>query len=167
MGISAHVVSGDGTVAVEAVALELGIPLEHVASRQKPEDKQNYIRRLKDAGKIVLFCGDGTNDAVAVTEAHVGVQIESSSDVTRATADVVLLGNLKGIPTLLDISKAAFHRILFNFLWAALYNVFAILLAGGAFVYVRIPPAYAGLGELVSVLPVVITAATLLQKKSA
>lgn len=165
--ISVHVVSGDGTVAVEAVALELGIPLEHVASRQKPEDKQNYIRRLKDAGKIVLFCGDGTNDAVAVTEAHVGVQIESSSDVTRATADVVLLGNLKGIPTLLDISKAAFHRILFNFLWAALYNVFAILLAGGAFVYVRIPPAYAGLGELVSVLPVVITAATLLQKKSA
>ncbi|KAG9516571.1 heavy metal translocatin [Aureobasidium pullulans] len=165
--ISVHVVSGDGTVAVEAVASELGIPLEHVASRQKPEDKQNYIRRLKDAGKTVLFCGDGTNDAVAVAEAHVGVQIESSSDVTRATADVILLGDLKGVPILLDISKAAFHRILFNFLWAALYNVFAILLASGAFVYFRIPPAYAGLGELVSVLPVVITAATLLMKKFA
>lgn len=163
--INVHVVSGDGTKAVEAVASDLGIPVTQVASKQTPEGKQNYIRRLKEAGKVVLFCGDGTNDAVAVTEAAVGVQIESSSDVTRATADVVLLGNLKGVSQLLDISKAAFHRIMFNFFWAALYNVFAILLAGGAFVRVRIPPAYAGLGELVSVVPVVLTAATLLNKK--
>jgi len=163
--INVHVVSGDGTKAVEAVASELEIPASQAASRQSPEGKQHYIRRLKEAGKVVLFCGDGTNDAVAVTEAAVGVQIESSSDVTRATADVVLLGNLKGVLQLIDISKAAFHRIMFNFFWAALYNVFAILLAGGAFVRVRIPPAYAGLGELVSVVPVVLTAATLLNKK--
>lgn len=163
--INVHIVSGDGTKAVEAVASDLGIPVTQVASKQNPEGKQNYIRRLKEAGKVVLFCGDGTNDAVAVTEAAVGVQVESSSDVTRATADVVLLGNLKGVPQLLDISRAAFHRIMFNFLWAALYNVFAILLAGGAFVRVRIPPAYAGLGELVSVVPVVLTASTLLNKK--
>ena len=163
--INVHVVSGDGPKAVETVASELGIPASQAASRQSPEGKQNYIRRLKDAGKIVLFCGDGTNDAVAVTEATIGVQIESSSDVTRATADVVLLGNLKGVLQLVDISKAAFHRIMFNFLWAALYNVFAILLAGGAFVLVRIPPAYAGLGELISVVPVVLTAATLLNKR--
>lgn len=77
---------------------------------------------------------------------------------------MILLGNLNGVLQLLDISKAAFHRIMFNFLWAALYNVFAILLAGGAFVRVRIPPAYAGLGELVSVVPVILTAATLLKK---
>lgn len=163
--INVHIVSGDGTKAVEAVASDLGIPATQVASKQSPEGKQNYIRRLKEAGKVVLFCGDGTNDAVAVTEAAVGVQIESSSDVTRATADVVLLGNLKGVPQLLDISRAAFHRIMFNFLWAALYNVFAILLASGAFVRFRIPPAYAGLGELVSVVPVVLTASTLLTKK--
>lgn len=162
--IHVHIVSGDGKKAVEAVASDLGIPPSQNASKQSPEGKQNYIRRLKEAGKVVLFCGDGTNDAVAVTEATVGVQIESSSDVTRATADVVLLGNLNGVLQLIDISKAAFHRIMFNFLWAALYNIFAILLAGGAFVRVRIPPAYAGLGELVSVVPVILTAATLLKK---
>lgn len=163
--INVHIVSGDGPRAVEAVASELEVPASQAVSRQSPEGKQSYIRRLQDAGKVVLFCGDGTNDAVAVTEAAVGVQIESSSGVTRATADVVLLGNLKGVLQLVDISRAAFHRIMFNFVWAALYNVFAILLAGGAFVLVRIPPAYAGLGELVSVLPVVLTAATLLHKK--
>lgn len=163
--VEVHIVSGDGTAAVEAVATDLDIPSTNIASRQSPEGKQMYIRRLKQAGKVVLFCGDGTNDAVAVTEAAVGVQIESSSDVTRATADVVLLGDLRGVLDLLDISKAAFHRILFNFLWAALYNVFAILLASGAFVTFRVPPAYAGLGEIVSVVPVVLTAATLLMKQ--
>jgi len=101
--INVHVVSGDGTKAVEAVASDLGIPATQVASKQTPEGKQAYIRRLQETGKVVLFCGDGTNDAVAITEAAVGVQVESSSDVTRATADVVLLGNLKGVP-LLSIS---------------------------------------------------------------
>ena len=45
-----------------------------------------------------------------------------------------------------------------NFAWSAVYNVGAILLAAGAFVKVRLDPAYAGLGELVSVLPVVLFA---------
>jgi len=45
---------------------------------------------------------------------------------------------------LIDISEAAFHRIKFNFFWAAMYNLFAILLAGGAFVRVRSPLHHAG-----------------------
>ena len=38
------------------------------------------------------------------------------------------------------------------------YNLFARLLAAGAFVNARIPPQYAGLGEIVSVLPVILIA---------
>ena len=117
-------------------------------------------------GKVTLFRGDGTNDAVAVAQANVGVQIESSSEVTRATADMGLLSNLEGVVNLLDASKAAFRRVIFNFVWSAVYNVFAILFAGGAFVKVRIPPAYAGLGENVSVLPVVVAALTMPKVKS-
>ena len=45
-----------------------------------------------------------------------------------------------------------------NFGWSAVYNLVAILFAAGAFVNVRLPPAYAGLGEIVSVLPVVLVA---------
>ena len=113
-----------------------------------------------------MFCGDGTHDAVAVAQANVGVQIESSSEVTRATVDVVFLSNLEGVVNLLDVSKAASRRVIFNFVWSAVYNVFAILLAGGAFVKVRIPPAYAGLSEIVSVLPVVVAALTMPKLKS-
>jgi heavy metal translocating P-type ATPase len=158
--IAVHLVSGDARGVVEAVAADINIPLENVAAERTPVQKQEYIRELMDAGKITLFCGDGTNDAVAVAQANVGVQIESSSDVTRATADVILLRNLDGVVNLLDVSKAAFRRITFNFVWSAVYNVLAILLAAGAFVKFRIPPAYAGLGEIVSVLPVIIVALT-------
>ncbi|KIW70291.1 copper-translocating P-type ATPase [Phialophora macrospora] len=158
--IAVHIVSGDARRVVESVATEIGVPRENVAAERTPAQKQEYVRQLMEAGKITLFCGDGTNDAVAVAQAHVGVQIESSSDVTRATADVVLLHNLDGVVSLLDVSKAAFRRITFNFIWSAVYNVLAILLAAGAFVKFRIPPAYAGLGEMVSVLPVIIAALT-------
>jgi Cd2+-exporting ATPase len=157
--IAVHIVSGDAPNAVNDVANSLGI--EHVAAQRTPAQKQDYVRALMDEGKTVLFCGDGTNDAVAVAQAHVGVQMESSSDVTRATADVVLLGSLEGVVQLLDVSKAAFRRIVFNFVWSAVYNFFAIILAGGATVKFRIPPAYAGLGEIVSVLPVIAVALTM------
>lgn len=159
--ITVHIVSGDNTNVVRNVAASLNIDFENVAAERSPAQKQEYVQALMNNGKFTLFCGDGTNDAVAVAQADVGVQIEASSDVTRGTADVVLLGNLNGVISLLDVSKAAYRRILFNFGWSATYNVLAILLAGGAFVRIRIPPAFAGLGEIVSIAPVVIAALTM------
>ncbi|KAG8624142.1 hypothetical protein KVT40_009118 [Elsinoe batatas] len=163
--ITCHIVSGDGPQVVRDVANSVGVPTALAMSRHKPADKQAYVQSLMDAGKHVLFCGDGTNDAIAVAQANVGVQIGNTSDVTKATASVVLLGGLDGVLVLLDVSKRSFRRIVFNFVWSAVYNVFAILLAAGAFVRVRIPPAYAGLGEIVSVLPVIVAAMTLQRTK--
>lgn len=163
--IKCHIVSGDGPRVVEDIAQAVGIPVSNIASPRKPAEKQEYVKALMSSGRVVLFCGDGTNDAVAVAQANVGVQIGAASDVTRATADVVLLGGLDGVPALLELSKRSFRRIAFNFVWSAIYNVFAILLAGGAFVKVRIPPAYAGLGEIVSVSPVIAAAVSLAWQK--
>lgn len=160
--IVCHIASGDGAKVVENVARMVGISPHNIISRQTPSSKREYVKNLIDQGKTVLFCGDGTNDAVAVAQAHIGVQIGSTSDITRATADVVLTSGLDGIPALLEISKQAFLRVILNFLWSAVYNLFAILLAAGAFVKVRIPPAYAGLGEMVSVLPVVLLAMSMM-----
>ncbi|KAL6714214.1 hypothetical protein ACLMJK_008709 [Lecanora helva] len=161
--ITCHLVSGDGAKVVENVAREAGIDQCNVASCQTPYNKKQYVKQLMDQGRTVLFCGDGTNDAVAVAQAHVGAQIGARSDITKATAGVVLMGGLEGIPALLDISRQAYKRIIFNFVWSGVYNSFAILLAAGAFVKVRIPPAYAGLGEIISVLPLVLVAMTLVR----
>ncbi|KAJ9493709.1 hypothetical protein H2202_010831 [Exophiala xenobiotica] len=158
--IAISIVSGDDTGAVEAVATKLGIPASHVRSRCTPGDKQVYLKNLMtDEKKVVIFCGDGTNDAVALAQADIGVHMNSGSDVAQTAADVVLVRPyLGGILVLLDLSKAALHRIFFNFAWSFVYNLFAILLAAGAFVDVRIPPQYAGLGEIVSVVPVILIA---------
>ncbi|KAK0392674.1 hypothetical protein NLU13_2169 [Sarocladium strictum] len=167
-GITVHLVSGDRPQAVEAVAKAVGINTSCAVGSHTPEEKRDYVARLMDEGKYVLFCGDGTNDAVAVAQANVGVQISepgSASAVTQSAADVILLSGLPGLPLLLDVSRAAFRRIVFNFVWSATYNVLAILLAGGAFVKIRIAPAYAGAGEMVSILPVIVAAMTMLLVK--
>lgn len=160
-GILVHMISGDGEGPTASTAHALNIPKSRTRWRLKPLDKQRYVHSLQHSGKVVLFVGDGTNDSVALKQADVGVHINhsSGSDVAKSASDVVLMTTqLQNILILLDISKAAYRRIMGNFAWSACYNFVAILAASGAFVRVRIEPAYAGLGELVSVLPVVLIA---------
>ncbi|KAF9869860.1 copper-translocating P-type ATPase [Colletotrichum karsti] len=171
-GISVHVLSGDDDGAVRTVTSQLGICESNVRSRCTPKDKQEYIQRLLDTpsldnnGKqkkpVVLFCGDGTNDSVALAQATIGVHMNEGTDVAKSAADVVLMRpSLAGILTAIAISKKAINRITFNFGWSFVYNLFAILLGSGAFVKARIPPEFAGLGELASVLPVIAAAVLL------
>jgi Cu2+-exporting ATPase len=172
--INVHLVSGDEGLAVAEVARTLGITPDYVAAHQTPPEKRDYVKRLIDGStfapaskakarkRTVLFCGDGTNDAIAIAQADIGVQIGSSSDLTRASADVILLShNLDSLLQFLDISHGAYWRIVTNFIWALVYNLGAVVLASGAAVTVRIPPTYAGLGEIVSVVPVILVALTL------
>ncbi|KAF2749830.1 heavy metal translocatin [Sporormia fimetaria CBS 119925] len=158
-GIRVHMISGDGEGAVDQIAHLLEIPKIQTRWRYKPEDKQRYIHELQKEGKTVCFCGDGTNDSAALKQADVGVHMNSGSDAAKSASDVVLMKTyLHNILILLDISRAAYRRIIANFSWSAIYNVLAITMASGAFIKVRIEPAYAGLGELVSVLPVILIA---------
>ena len=157
--IAISIVSGDHPIAVNSIAAKIGISPENVRSQCLPADKQRYVANLSKNGATVLFLGDGTNDSPALAQADIGVHIGEGTDVARSAADIVLMRpSLAAIPVFLDIAKAAHRRIVLNFAWSFVYNLFAILLAGGAFVRARIPPAYAGLGEVVSVVPVVLIA---------
>ena len=157
--IAISILSGDDDGAVQSIAAQLDIPSEFVRSKCTPSEKQQYIKNLLDNEEIVLFCGDGTNDALALAQATIGVHMNEGTDMAQSAADAILMRPyLSGILTLIELSKAAYRRIMFNFAWATVYNVFAILLAAGAFVNARIPPQYAGLGEIVSVLPVILVA---------
>lgn len=163
-GVSVHVVSGDDDGAVQSLASKLSIPGGKVRSRSSPADKKDYIQTLLATGvdrkkPVVIFCGDGTNDAVALAQATIGVHMNEGTDVAQSAADVVLMRPcLAGILTMMDASRKSVNRIKFNFIWSFVYNTFAVLLAAGAFVNTRIPPEFAGLGELVSVLPVIASA---------
>lgn len=169
--ITVHMISGDSQGSVNSIAHELNIPKRYTKSRCRPEGKQKYIQDLqesflKNKNRIVLFVGDGTNDSVALKQADVGAHMHSphsSSDVAKQAADVVFMTErLADVLIMLDISQGAYRRIVANFVWSAVYNLGAVLLAAGAFAgiksggrAVKISPQWAGLGELVSVLPVV------------
>ncbi|KAI4951288.1 hypothetical protein J4E91_003997 [Alternaria rosae] len=172
-GINVHILSGDDDGAVKAIAAQLNVSEHTVRSRCSPADKQTYIKDLlvapsttpstgKSRKPIVMFVGDGTNDAVALAQATVGVHVSSGTDIAQSAADVVLVRpSLSGVLTIINVSRKAIHRVAFNFGWSFVYNTFAVLLGAGAFVHARIPPEFAGLGELVSVLPVVLAAVLL------
>ncbi|CAI7160722.1 CFC_collapsed_G0004790.mRNA.1.CDS.1 [Saccharomyces cerevisiae] len=147
-GISLHILSGDDDGAVRSMAARLGIGSSNIRSHATPAEKSEYIKDIVEGRNcdsssqskrpVVVFCGDGTNDAIGLTQATIGVHINEGSEVAKLAADVVM--------------------VKLNFLWSFTYNLFAILLAAGAFVDFHIPPEYAGLGELVSILPVIFVA---------
>ena len=91
MRLRTVLLTGDTRAVAQAVGASLGI--SEVESDLLPDEKQARIRALKTNGCTVAMIGDGVNDAPALTEADVGVAMGSGTDVTRESADVVLLGN--------------------------------------------------------------------------
>ena len=69
--VQVSIVSGDNEEAVKCVAGLLDIPESHLRFRCSPADKQAYVREMLVPEKsVVMFCGDGTNDAVALSSQH-------------------------------------------------------------------------------------------------
>ncbi|EKG11865.1 ATPase P-type K/Mg/Cd/Cu/Zn/Na/Ca/Na/H-transporter [Macrophomina phaseolina MS6] len=177
--ISISIVSGDDARSVERCANILNIPSSLALSRCSPADKAAYVSSLQTAEPtaVVMFVGDGTNDAVALTQSSIGVSVAGGTDIAKGAADIVFSRpDLRGLPVAMALSTRAMRRVKFNFAWAVAYNVFAVLLAAGAFVWVktgskdeggglRIPPQFAALGEVASVLPVVLIAFSLVFAK--
>ena len=96
-GIRTVMMTGDHPVTAEAIAREMGLlregesPEGLVYARVTPEDKLRIVRELKAKGEIVAMTGDGTNDAPALKEAHVGIAMGIAGvEVTREAADMVL-----------------------------------------------------------------------------
>ncbi|KAI9801956.1 MAG: hypothetical protein M1825_003011 [Sarcosagium campestre] len=161
-GIKVHIISGDEENATQAVAALMNVDVRNVRGRCSPGAKKEYVERLmasRPKPPTVAFIGDGTNDAPALAQASIGIHVNDGTEVAKSASNVVFLtAELEGILVLMNLSRAVMHRIIFNFVWSFVYNSLSILMAAGAFVHVRVPPAYAGLGELVSVLPVIVVA---------
>jgi K+-transporting ATPase ATPase B chain len=54
-----------------------------------PETKLNLIRDEQTRGKLVAMCGDGTNDAPALAQAHVGVAMDTGTMAAREVGNMV------------------------------------------------------------------------------
>lgn len=151
------ILSGDNAGAVERFARSINLPILDVRAACSPADKAEFIASLQKEGRRVAFVGDGTNDGPALAQANLSLSIGSGSVVAIAASSAVVLGTdlRRSVVGALDLATHARQHTVAALAWCCLYFVFAILLASGAFVRFRIEPQWAGLGELVSVLPVV------------
>jgi Cu+-exporting ATPase len=130
LGISVHMLTGDGRATAATVARQVGI--DHLVAEVLPEHKAGEIRRLqKDFGTVAMV-GDGINDAPALAQADVGVAVGSGADVAIESADVVLMrSDLIGVADAVDLSRAVMHNVRQNLGFAFGYNALCIPVAAG------------------------------------
>ncbi|WVQ73134.1 hypothetical protein IAR50_002698 [Cryptococcus sp. DSM 104548] len=149
-GIAVNMLSGDNETTARAVGKMVGLAENEVKGGVGPEGKAETIRifqageganeklegkRKEDGRKdVVMFVGDGLNDAVALAAADVSVAMGHGSQATLASADFVLLSScLTSLPSLLHISRKVVNRQKLNLGWAIIFNVVCLPFAAGVF----------------------------------
>ncbi|MGH3206904.1 MAG: heavy metal translocating P-type ATPase [Trebonia sp.] len=129
-GIEVIMITGDAPAVAESVGNQLGI--DRVFAGVRPEDKAATVKALQVEGKTVAMVGDGVNDAPALAQADVGIAIGAGTDVAIASAGVILASDdPRSVLSVIDLSKASYHKMKQNLWWAAGYNLISVPLAAG------------------------------------
>jgi P-type Cu+ transporter len=130
MGLRLVMLTGDQEKTARAIAEQAGI--KEVISEVLPEKKADVIKDLQKKGLKVSMVGDGINDAPALARADVGIAMGTGIDIAIESGDIVIMkGNLDGVITALDLSRAVMRNIRQNLFWAFAYNVVGIPVAAG------------------------------------
>ena len=111
---------------MDVVSGELGLTEAH--GNMLPEDKAEYVKKMKAEGRIVAFVGDGINDSPSLALADVGIAMGTGTDVAIETSDIVLMNSdFNRLPHALGLTKATARNMVQNIVIAV--GVVFILLA--------------------------------------
>ena len=119
--------TGDSERTAAAIAKQVGV--DQFYAEVLPEDKANFVRQEKAAGRKVIMIGDGVNDTPALSEADVGIAINTGAAIAREIADVTIASeDLFELVTLRKISQALMGRIQRNYRFIVGFNLMLIVL---------------------------------------
>ena len=132
-GMKLTLLSGDRLQTAQAIADRLG-GMEVIAD-VLPEDKDRVISELQQNKRKVAMVGDGVNDAPALVRADVGIALGSGTDVSIASADIVLMSSeLHKVHQASQLSRRTLRTIRQNIGISITYNLIMVPLAMSAFV---------------------------------
>ncbi|HOF20845.1 MAG TPA: heavy metal translocating P-type ATPase [Bacteroidales bacterium] len=130
MGIEVHMVTGDNRHAAAVMAAEAGI--DSYLAEALPQDKDDFILRLQEQGKVTAMAGDGINDSQALARSDVSIAMGKGSDIAMDVAKMTIVSSdLSRIPQAIRLSKQTVRTIKQNLFWAFIYNVIGIPIAAG------------------------------------
>jgi P-type Cu2+ transporter len=133
LGVRVAMITGDSKTVADSVARRIGI--DEVAAEVLPADKASAVERFQAGGRNVAMVGDGVNDAPALATASVGIAIGAGTDVAIESAGIILVrSDPRDVVAAIELSRAAYRKMIQNLVWATAYNVVAIPIAGGLLV---------------------------------
>jgi P-type Cu2+ transporter len=164
-GYQVYLLTGDRRESAEQVAAEIGLDPNAIVASVDPQQKVKYISNLQAEGHRVVMVGDGINDAPALTQANIGMTLQSSTDAALASSALVILSNqLRDIVSALRLSQATLQKVRQNLRWSIAYNLVGIPLAMGCLLPswgLYLSPATAGAMMCLSSLSVILNSLSL------
>ena len=159
-GIKTIIMTGDHRGTAEALAKEVGIPVEtgsvidavelrelsdselkkrlpsvSVISRVSPLDKMRVTKLFQEMGEVVAMTGDGVNDAPSIKQADIGIAMGSGTEVAREVADLVLLDdNFETITAAIEEGRQIMNNIRKVLVYLLSSVADELLLIGGALI---------------------------------
>ncbi|EIM76619.1 E1-E2 ATPase-associated domain-containing protein [Nitritalea halalkaliphila LW7] len=124
-----HLLSGDQDHERTSMAQRLGSEVQ-LNFRQSPQDKLDYLEKLRAAGQHALMIGDGLNDAGALKAAHVGIALTDQASHFSPASDAILDASmLEQLPRFFRFSRQSRNVIKASFGLSFTYNAFGVYFA--------------------------------------
>lgn len=125
--------TGDNENSARAVSKKLD--LDFYKSQVLPEDKEEYIKKMKDTGRKVIMIGDGVNDSIALSQADVGISMSKGADLAKEISDVsIKTDSLKELVDLVKLSRSVDKRVRNDYEKIIAFNTLLIALGLGSFI---------------------------------
>ena len=166
-GVDVKILTGDNDKVTKAICNQVGIKINdlllgsdiedmdnellkeaveetNIFAKLSPSQKTKVVSALRSNGHTVGFMGDGINDAAAMTEADIGISVDTAVDIAKESADIILLekdlmvledGIIEGRKIYANIIKYIKMTASSNF-----GNIFSVLIASIALPFIPMLP---------------------------